>query len=297
MYAIVRAEGIYLRRLTSPSRSAVFPTRAVAALTALAGALVAALVFAPDMLATRGRDSDLADRHNLVDDLCDAFIGYWRSGKEQYSPDLERVVDYWFRYNVVKGLITSVLLIVLVALASLLWRTFLRDGGPGRVRRIALVTAGISVVGFALFALWTVVASLQGATAPFASILPLLGDASNGALADTVDQIKQQLTDSAGGSEQTRPALEGIVSDYVRFHVVREIAAAPIAFVFMGASVMLWNKFARVGSTDRRTRRVLGSFAVSSTVFSLFFILIFAVNRATAADPNPGLLNFFNGSW
>ncbi len=165
------------------------------------------------------------------------------------------------------------------------------------MRRIALVTAGISVVGFALFALWTVVASLQGATAPFASILPLLGDASNGALADTVDQIKQQLTDSAGGSEQTRPALEGIVSDYVRFHVVREIAAAPIAFVFMGASVMLWNKFARVGSTDRRTRRVLGSFAVSSTVFSLFFILIFAVNRATAADPNPGLLNFFNGSW
>lgn len=297
MYAIVRAEGIFLRRLISPSRSAVFPTRAVAVLTALAGALFAALVFAPRMLATRGRDSDLADRHTLVNDLCDAFIEYWRSGKEQPSPGLERVIDYWFRYNVVKGVIASILLMVLVALGSLLWKTFLRDGGPGRVRKVALVSAGVSVVGFALFALWTAVASLQGAAAPFASILPLLGGASNGALADTVDQIKQQLTDSTGGSEQARPALEGIVSDYVRFHVVREIAAVPIAFVFTGASVMLWNKLARRGSNDRRTRRVLVSFAASSTVLSLFFILIFLVNRATATDPNPGLLNLFNGSW
>ncbi|WP_329377686.1 hypothetical protein OG625_07910 [Streptomyces sp. NBC_01351] len=286
-----------MRRPISPSRSAVFPTRAVAVLTALAGALGAALVFAPGILATRGRNSDLADRRNLVDDLRDAFIGYWHSGKEQYSPDLERVVDYWFRYNVVKGVIATVLLIVLVALGSLLWKTFLRDGGPERVRRVALVSAGVSVVGFALFALWTAVASLQGAAAPFASILPLLGGASHGALADTVDQIKQHLTDSTGRSEQARPALEGIVSDYVRFHVVREIAAVPIALVFMGASVVLWKKYARKGSTDRRTRRVLVSFAVSSTVLSLFFILIFAVNRATAADPDPGLLNFFNGSW
>ncbi|MFM9705417.1 hypothetical protein [Streptomyces galilaeus] len=286
-----------MRRPISPSRSADFPTRAVAVLVALVAALVTALVLAPGMLAARGRDSDLADRRNLVDELRAAFIEYWRSGKEEYSPDLQRVVDYWFRYSVAKGVIASLLLIVLVVLGSLLWKAFLRDGGPGRARRGALLSTGVSVVGIALFALWTAVVGLQGAAAPFASTLPLLGDASDGALADTVDQIEQQLTHSTGGSEQARPALDGIVSDYVRFHVVRAIAAMPIALVFMGASVVLWKKFARNGSADGRTRRVLVSFASSSAVLSLFFILIFVVNGGTAADPDSGLLEFFHGSW
>lgn len=287
-----------MRSLISPSGSAGFPARAVAVLTALAGALVAALVFAPGLLAALGRDSDLADRHNLVDDSRDAFLGYWRAGKENFSPELQGVVDYWFRYNAARAVIASLLLIVLVALGFLVWKAFLTDS-PGMARRAALASAGVFVSGLALFALWTAVASIQGAAAPFAALLPVLGVGAaprGGTLADAVGQIKRQLTHFTGGSEHARPALDGIVSDYVRFHVVHVIAAAPIALVFMGAGVVLWTR-ARKGSPDRRTRRTLRSFAVSAVLLSLFFIFILVANVDTAANPEPGLLAFFNGSW
>jgi hypothetical protein len=287
-----------LRSPMSPPRSADFPTRAVAVLTALAGALVAALVFAPSLLAALGRDSGLADRHNLAGDSRGAFLGYWRAGKEAYSPGLQRVADYWLRYNVAKAVIASLLLIVLVALGLLVWKAFLADS-PGMVRRAALASAGVFVAGLALFVLWTEVASIQGAAAPFAALLPVMAAGAaprSGALADAVGQIRQQLTSSAGGSEHARPALDGIVDDYVRFHVVHVIAAAPIALIFMGAGVVLWTR-ARKASPDRRTRRVLRSFAVSSALLSLFFIVVLAANVSTIANPDPGLLAFFSGSW
>jgi hypothetical protein len=41
--------------------------------------------------------------------------------------------DYWFRFHLVKGGIAALLLIVLVALGVVLWRTSLRANGSGRV--------------------------------------------------------------------------------------------------------------------------------------------------------------------
>lgn len=278
--------------LSSPS-SAVFRTRAVAVLT---GVLVAALVLVPNMLAARGRDSDLADRHKLVDELRAAFVGYWRSGERQYPPDLNRIVDYWFRYNVTKGVIAAALLIVAVALSLLLWKAFLRDSAPRKARSIALASTGALAVGLALFAVVTVTLSIQRAAAPLGALLPLLDvGTARGELADTINQVRQQLANSTG--EHAQPALEVMISDYVRYHVVRAIAVVPLTLVGLGASAVLWRKRPRKGSVDRRARLVLSSFAVLSGVLSLFFIMLFVANQGTAADPEPGLLGLFNGSW
>src|SRR6185295_15066159 len=106
---------------------------------------------------------------------------------------LERVVDYWFRYHVAKAVIATILLIVLVALGVLLWKAFLRAGGLGAGRRVALASAGVLVTMLAVFSLAMVMANIQGAVAPFASLLPMLTDGpTDGELAGTLDQVTQR---------------------------------------------------------------------------------------------------------
>jgi len=62
-------------------------------------------------------------------------------------------------------------------------------------------------------------------------------------------------------------------------------------------SVVFWRSFARVGSANRRTRRVLGWFAVFSALSSLIMVVILVANTSIAADPAPALLALFNGEY
>ncbi|HET6856069.1 MAG TPA: hypothetical protein VFH94_03105 [Streptomyces sp.] len=277
--------------------SVVLSRRALAGLVALAVALAAAFVIAPRTLAATG-SVGFADRRSLVDALREAFVGYWSVGDGDFPPGLDRVVDYWFRYHVVKASIAAVLLVVLVALGILLWKAFLRAGGLGAGRRTALASGGVLVTMLALFSLATVMANVQGAAAPFASLLPMLtAGATDAELADTLGQVRQRLADSPQAGGQTPPALAAMVSDFSRYHLAMAVIAAIVAALLIGMSVVLWKRFARRGSPDRRTRRVLTSFVALSALLSLAVIFVGAVNTATAADPAPALLAFFEGGW
>ena len=97
----------------APPRSATVHGRTFAALAALATALVAALFVAPPMLAALGPGGGVANKH-LAESLRKAFVEYWSSGNRDYPPDLQKVVDYWFRFHVAKGMIAAILLIVLI---------------------------------------------------------------------------------------------------------------------------------------------------------------------------------------
>ncbi len=93
-------------------------------LTALGVALVAAFVVAPSLVASRWPGSGgLADNSRFTADVRESITGYWLSGGPAFGPDLQRVVDYWFRYHVVKGVIAAALLVVLVAMGLRLWTT------------------------------------------------------------------------------------------------------------------------------------------------------------------------------
>ncbi|MBO4209944.1 hypothetical protein GSF22_28715, partial [Micromonospora echinofusca] len=152
-------------------RSTGVPGRVLATLGALAVLLATAFVVAPPVLAGRP-GGGFADRRHLSEALRGAFVGYWRSGDPDLSPALTRVVDYWLRYHLAKAVIAALLLAVLVALGIRLGRAFRRDGGPGAGRRGALASAGIVVTVLASFSLALVMANVQGAVAPFASLLP-----------------------------------------------------------------------------------------------------------------------------
>jgi hypothetical protein len=257
--------------------------RAPTVLTALAVALMAAFVAGPRVLAARGPGGGFDDERDLTDAARRAFAGYWHSGDRAFSPDLAAVVDYWFRYHVAKAAFAASLLIVLVPLGVLLWRAFLREG------RAALAAAGALVTMVALFAVAAVMANLQGAAAPFASLLPM---ATGGAPAGTLDQVRRGLS---GGP--ATPALEAMIGDFSRFHVAMAVVAAIVAAVLAGLSVLSWRGFARTGSSERRSRRVSGSFGVLSALSALVVIFVAAANTTTAADPAPALLAFFNGGW
>ncbi|MEU0836723.1 hypothetical protein [Streptomyces sp. NPDC005969] len=262
----------------APPRSAGVSGRAVAVLAALAVALVAAFVVAPSTLAASGSGGGLADNRTLEEAFREAFVGYWRSGGQ--------------------AVIAATLLIVLVALGVLLWKAFLRAGGLGAGRRAVLASAGVLVTMLALLSLITVMANVQGAAAPFASLLPMLRvSATDGLLADTLDQVRQRLTDSLSRGDQSPPALEVMTSNFSRYHVALAVVGAIVAVVLIAMSVVLWKRFARTGSSDRRTRRVLGSFGALSALLSLVVMVVVVANTTTAADPAPALLAFFDGGW
>jgi len=187
-------------------RSAEVPGRALAVLVALSVALGTAFVLAPSRLAAIGSDGDLSEQHDLVNALSAAFAKYWRSGDRAFPPDLQRVVDYWFRLHVVKGVLAAALLIVLVSLGVLLWKAFLRSSGPGGR---GLASAAILVSALALVAVAALMANVQGAMAPFSSATSLLPlGAPSGQLAGAIDQIKQGLAHYPSTSGQNAVALK-----------------------------------------------------------------------------------------
>lgn len=280
------------QRSLMPSVS--FPNNAVATLTCVSASLLAALVLIPGRLAAQG-DSSLTDRQVLTADLQDAFVAYWGSGRSEYPPDLARVVDYWARYSLFEALITSALLVTLVALGRLLWATYMRDDGSGRVARLAIASSSTIVWGCALVAVWTLTDNIQDAAAPFAALLPMLLDGSDhAALAQTLDQVRDQLAHSTSGASAP-PALAAMVDGNARFHVVHAVAAAPTAMYFLMSGVLLWKGRTRVA--ERRFRLTVTSAAAVCVLLSLSFGVICAVNLGTAVDPGPSLYGLFQGGW
>jgi lysylphosphatidylglycerol synthetase-like protein (DUF2156 family) len=287
-----------LSTLASTSRSAGTSGRALAILVVLAAALAPAVFLAPHPLAANASEGGFGDQRTLVKAAGDAFVDYWNSGHRDFTPGMQRVVDYWFRFHLAKAAIAAILLIVLVALGVLLWKAFLRADCLGSGRRATLASAGVFVTMLALFSMVVVMANVQGVVAPFTSVLTLLPvGASHGRLAGTLDQVRQRLADHTRTGHQTPPVLDVMISDNVRYHEAVFVMAAILAVLFIGASVMLWKRFARTGSADRRTRRVLGMFGVSSALLSIVLIGLSVANVTVAAQPVEALVNFFNGSF
>ena len=283
---------------TVPLRFVGIADRAFAGLAGLALALGAAFVLAPRVLAASSSSDALLEKGNLIGAVRGAFVEYWASGDIGLPPVLESVVDYWFRYHMAKAAIAAGLLVVLCALGTLLCRTFLRATGFGLGRRVALASASGFVSMLALFSLLIVMANIQGAVAPFSSLLPMLTVGQVDAeLAVTLDQVKQLLADVPSSGHPDPPALAVMVSEFAQYHGVLAVLAVIVAVAFIGISVTLWKCFARTGSSDKRAKRVLGSFGVLSVSFLLVVIVLAVANATTAVDPAPALLAFFEGGW
>ncbi|MFI2736822.1 hypothetical protein [Streptomyces sp. NPDC018711] len=280
-----------------PSRPATVHGRALALLGTAAAALTVAFVLLPRTLAARGTGGGLGEKEALAAALREAFVAYWRSGERGFPPDLDRVVTYWFRYHVAKAVIAALLLAVLVALGVLLWKAFLKSP-LGAGKGFAFATAGVLATALALLSLAAVTANVQGAAAPFASLLPMLPTgATEGEPADALDRIRQSLAAAPGAGDQVSPALDVMIGDFARYHEAMAVIAAAVAVGLIALSVLSWRRFRRTAPADRRTRRAAGALGVLSVLSSLLVIVVAMANTTTAADPRPALLAFFEGGW
>jgi hypothetical protein len=268
---------------------------ALALLGVLAVALGAAFVFAPSVLAASSPGGGYAGQRAVVAALSTAFVGYWSSGDRDYPAGLARVVDYWVRYHVAKAVIAALLLTVLVVLGVRLWRALLRAGRLAPWRGAVLALSGALVTMLAVFSVVLVMANIQGAVAPFASLISMLPLGSTSKqFTHTVGQVRQGLAEYPAGG-RTPPALQAMISDFARYHATLVVLAAIVAVILVGMSVVAWRRRARTGSSERRIRRTLGLAGVLSALLSLAVIVVAVANLGTATHPAPALLAFFNG--
>ncbi|MFF4081953.1 hypothetical protein ACFYZN_21455 [Streptomyces sp. NPDC001777] len=279
-----------------PGRFADAPGRVPALLAVLAAVLVPAVFVVPHMLAADGSQDGFADQRNLVDTVGEEFVRYWNSDDRMFSPGMERVVDYWFRFHVAKAAIAAILMAVLVALGLLLRKSCPRGGGAGPARRAAVATGGVVVTVLALLSSVIMVVNVQGAVAPFTSLMSMLPVGTHhGRLTGTLDQVRQQLADSSGASDSPPPALATMISDNSRYHVALAVMAAIVAVALVALSSVLWRRFLRTEPSAGRTRRALGAFGLLTASLSLVVAVVAVANLSTASDSARGLSVFFDG--
>ncbi len=269
--------------------------RALASLSALAVALGAAFVLAPGVLAASAPGGGYAGQEALITALRTAFVEYWGSGSRGYPPEMDRLVDYWTRYHVAKAVIAALLLTVLVILGIRLWGALLRAGRLTARRGAALALSGTLVTVLALFSAVVVMANIQGAVAPFASLISMLPLGTHDKqFTRTVGQVKQGLAGYPGTSGRTTPALEVMISDFALYHAALAALAAAVAVILTVMSVVSWKRRARTRSSERRTRHALGLAGGFSALLALAVIVLAVANLGTAMNPVPPLLAFFN---
>ncbi|MBO3738631.1 hypothetical protein [Actinoplanes flavus] len=253
----------------------------------LAVVFAVAFVVAPAPLAALRPAGGFADEAHLAGRLRVAFADYWQSGDGPLSAGMAGVVDYWLRYHLVKATAAALLFAALAVLGTRLWKAFARGASP-------LAAAGVVVTMSAVFSLALVMANVQGAVSPLASLLPMLVDGPGSGAADvTLAQVRQQL--AAGG--RASPPLQVMIDDFARYHVAMAVIAALVAAGLAAFGVVLWRRFAGTAPAERRTRRVLASFGVLTGLLTLVAGVVAVANTTTAVDPAPALLAFFEGGW
>jgi hypothetical protein len=271
-------------------------SRAMALLSVLAAALGVAFVVAPGVLAGSGPDGGYSGEGALITATRTAFVGYWNSGERNYPPGLDRLVDYWIRYHAAKAVIAAALLTVLVVLGTRLLRALMRPGRLAPGRGAVLASSGALAAMLAFISAILVIVNVQGAVAPFASLISLLPlGTSNAQLTATVGQVRQHLAGYPGTGGRTPPALEAMISSFALYHAALVVLLALLAIALTGLSVASWRKRARARSSEPRIRRTLASAGVISAVLSLAVIAVALANLSTAMHPAPALLAFFNG--
>ena len=221
-----------------------------AGLLTMAVVLAAAFFLAPLLLGPGRRD-----------DFPRAFVAYWSAGGgPDFPPGLQHLVDHQFRDHLMRVVIAVPLLAVLMALAV-------------RLRRFRLP---IGALGFAAAVL--LIANVQGAVSPFGTLLPILASGpADAGLAAVLVQVRDQLTNGP-----VSPALDVMLDEYVRWHVVKAVLVGLLAAVLVGLSVLAW-----------RRRRL---FSLLTAVPAVAALVVVAANVTTVANPVPPFLLLLQGS-
>ena len=256
-------------------------------------ALVAAFVLLPRPVATVLSGRGYGGEQRLVDRVSSAFVDYWRAGRGPLTPDLLQVVDYWRWYHLVKATTAMGLLVLLIVIAARLRTRFAPTAGVGTGRRPS-VAGAVVATGLSPFAFVLVLANVQGAVAPFSSVLSLLPvPTARGDLALSVGQVQQQ---AARYPEGSSAALRMIVGDLRVYHVVVAGISSLVAVALVGLVVTWWRSGARAAARSEGSRGLLGTLTAGALVVAASLAVLGFANLTTALDSPAAVVDFYRGT-
>jgi hypothetical protein len=260
-------------------------------LAILAVLLAAGFVLAPRALTGAGP----AHEHSLSAATSQAFTAYWQSGRHSYPPALADLVAYWRRYHLVKAGFAVALTIALCWLAHILWRSLLRAERLRPATTTAAAASGSTVTALAFGSVLVVMATIQGALAPFSSLVSLLPVGhGNPALTGSVSQIQHDLAEHQA-VPRTSATLGAIIADFQRYHAVLAAQAAILAVVLIGLSVLMWRRAPTAGRAVPRAKALLRLLATAFALLTVVVLVVGAANISTALNPDPALRFVFGG--
>lgn len=262
-------------------------------LGSVAVALAAAFVLLPRPLAAVLSGRSYGDEQHLTGQVTAAFVRYWSIGRYGLTPELSHLIVYWRWFHVVKAVSAIGLLVVLVVLANRLGKAYART--DPRDAAWPAATGGVVVTVLSVCAFAPALANVQGTLAPFSSLMSMLPiNSAHGELETVVGEVKHELAHYPSGSSG---ALQRMVSDLARYHVVVAVISKFTAVVLVAFTVRSWRTRARTARTDRRARRLFASLGITSVLMTAFIVVLALANTTAAADSPTAVLNFYNGTY
>ncbi|GAA4726432.1 hypothetical protein GCM10025782_25980 [Pedococcus ginsenosidimutans] len=209
------------------------------------------------------------------------------------SRELAELTAMWREFHLVKALIAGLLVLALVSLASTVRRRV--DASESRRRRALLLSVHGGVVVWLLGALTVLLANVQGAAAPFASVASLLpAGHGTGQLEVVLSHLRQAVaagTPSSGGALASQ-----LLGDFTLYHAVLAVLAAATGGVLSTLALRaLWRRW-RLRGPVRSPRP---TWLVETTLYGAagaVFLLLSLANASTWVHPVPALLASLGGS-
>ncbi len=233
-----------------------------------------------------------AGEASLVTASESAFVRADLSGPVADSEALAELTAVWREFHLLKAVLAGLLVLVLIGLASRV-RRGAQVAGPGR-RRWSVPAAYGGVVVWLLGALTVLLANVQGAIAPFASVASLLPSGRGtgrlgGVLGDLRGAVEAGTPSAAGG------VASDLLGDFTLYHAVFAVLAGLTGAVLMAlAGRAVWRRWRLPGpGRDRRPTWPLQAALYGAA--GGFFLLVAMANASTWAHPVPALVASLGG--
>jgi hypothetical protein len=106
------------------------------------------------------------------------------------------------------------------------------------------------------------------------------------------DSLQTTLNNLLQSGTRSNPALNSLLSDYIKYHVVLLIVGGLFALILVTLSVLFWVRYKRAPKTDTRKwtfeKKTYFSFGLLTTIVGLLMVLIVVVNASTVLNPQQG---------
>jgi len=222
-----------------------------------------------------------------------AFLHADLGGRVADSDALAELTAQWREFHLVKAAIAGILVVTLAGLASALRQ---QAAGAERDRRRRLLVAAYGgVVLWLLGALTVLLANVQGAVAPFASVASLLPAGRGhrelgGVLADLRQAVEVDTVSPVGGIASE------LLGDFILYHAVLAVlgAAAGVVLTTLALRAVLVRWRLRATGRSGQPTWVLQTSLYGAV--GVFFLLLALANTSTWLNPVPALVATLGGS-